>query len=260
MPVLKNQTFRPASKDAVVLDLGDLSRQAAKLRAIAESKAERILAEARARADELTSHAAQLGDERGYAEGLERGLQEGLERGRSEAIAEHTETLTTLTSQWTEAIERFDGARDALEAEATASALRLAVRLAEMVVHRCVDEDDQTAVRQVRAALERVLEPAAVKVRICPDDRAAVEAGLPEITAQLDRVRGVELVDDPAVGRGGCVVASGAGRIDATVETQLRRLCEHLLGEGAVDEPPDASTPDPDQTEPHEPNKPTDVA
>ena len=40
MPVLRNQQSRPAMKDAVVLDLGDIGAQAEKLRRAAEAKAQ----------------------------------------------------------------------------------------------------------------------------------------------------------------------------------------------------------------------------
>jgi flagellar biosynthesis/type III secretory pathway protein FliH len=39
----------------------------------------------------------------------------------------------------------------------------------------------------------------------------------------------VQLVPDDAISPGGCTVRFGAGQIDATIETQLRRIADELL-------------------------------
>ena len=47
--------------------------------------------------------------------------------------------------------------------------------------------------------------------------------------AQFSQVEHVTLVDDEAVGRGGCVLGYGQGRIDASIETQIQRLVESVV-------------------------------
>jgi flagellar assembly protein FliH len=42
----------------------------------------------------------------------------------------------------------------------------------------------------------------------------------------------VTVVPDPAVARGGCLVESEFGRIDASIERQLEEMSRALLGEG----------------------------
>jgi len=69
MALIKAAQTGDLQREAIVLDLGDLRRQAADLRAAAEATAERIVDEARRQAKALTDGAA----ERGHAEGLERG-------------------------------------------------------------------------------------------------------------------------------------------------------------------------------------------
>lgn len=230
MPLLKAQTHQRASKDAVVLDLGDLGRQAAKLRAIAEAKAETILARARDEAEQLTTGATEAGDRRGYAEGLERGRAEGLEQGKTQALQQHAQQLQQVQQNWSTAIAEYEQRFLDCEREATATALQLAVKLAEKVIHRCVDTENTLIVEQVRAALAYVLEPTRVKVRVHPDDRAPLAEAMPGLVDELDQVAHAEVVDDADVSRGGCVVHAGPATIDAQVETQLDRLASLLLG------------------------------
>ena len=61
MSVIKANNTVGFAKDAVVLDLGDLGRQAARLRMVAEDKAASIVTEAELKAKELIAGAEQIG-------------------------------------------------------------------------------------------------------------------------------------------------------------------------------------------------------
>ncbi len=80
-----------------------------------------------------------------------------------------------------------------------------------------------------KAAMDHVLQPLDVTIRIHGDDRPVLESAMPELVEQIAGLAHVQLVDDPAVDRAGCVVCYGEGRVDATVETQLRRLVETIM-------------------------------
>ena len=84
-------------------------------------------------------------------------------------------------------------------------------------------------VDQIASAIKHVLGPVRVTVRVNPEDRILAVDALPRWTHVLAEATSVEVVDDPAVERGGCVVEHGAGRIDATLETQLDRMVAALL-------------------------------
>ncbi|MEM7577847.1 MAG: FliH/SctL family protein [Planctomycetota bacterium] len=237
MPLLKAQTHQRASKDAVVLDLGDLGRQAAKLRAIAEAKAESILAQARDEAARLTASATETGDARGYEQGQQRGHAEGVEQGKAEALQQHAQQLQKVQQQWAGAIADYEQRFLACEREAAQVALRIGIKLAEKVLHRAVETDEPLALTQLHAALSHVLEPSRVKVHVNPADRDPLAAALPGIVESLDQVTHAHLVADPEITRGGCVVHAGPASIDAQVDTQLNRLASLLLGETQPDEP-----------------------
>ena len=240
MPVLKAPKFNPARKDAVVLDLGDLGRQAAKLRALAEQQAEGILAEARDEAAKLSVGAEETGKKQGYEAGLAQGIEEGRTQGREAALEEHREQIATLIQQWNAALGDFEGTRATLDREARTAVLRLAVRLAEKVVHRHVAIHPDAVLDQVREALSLILEPTRATLRVHPEDHALLSSLLPEVVAEFDAVEHAEAVADPGIAQGGCVLTYGPGRIDATIEMQLSRLASLLL------DPAPESTSEPD--------------
>ncbi len=229
MAVIKAQNAASALGEAVVLDLGDLQRQADALRRDAEIDAERIVAEAKERAKQLSEGATEQGYEKGLAEGREAGAIEGREAGREESLAEWRESFDLLHQGLTAAFDQVDASRAALLRDARTAVVRLAIQLAEKLLHRTVEVDGEAVVDQVAAALEHVLRPMDVTVRINANDRLAMDAAIERLQDRFEQFEHIRLVDDETVSRGGCVINCGQGRIDATLETQLQRMVELML-------------------------------
>ncbi|MEM6332722.1 MAG: FliH/SctL family protein [Planctomycetota bacterium] len=228
MAVMKTQASK-MMRDAVVLDLGDLGAQAARLRMQAEARAAQIVGEAEQKAQALVEAAHGQGFEQGRAEGHEQGLGEGREAGRAEALASKQDELAQVITAWADVAAQWDGYRRELEREARESVLDFALKLGERLVHRLVDVDRTVVVDQVAAALSAVLEPLDVRVLVNPADRPILDEALPDLMAEFGRFEHIHLVEDAEVDRGGCVVSYGQGEVDATVRTQLARVLDVIL-------------------------------
>jgi len=229
MAVIKGSTPDTLLKQAVVLDLGDITRQASKLRVAAENKASEILDTAEQQARKLISEAAEQGHAQGHAQGLQQGLAEGQERGHAEALAQNSEQLQGLVAAWSDCLQRIDGHRDDVEQQIKQSALEFAIVFAEKLTHRVIEVDPTVVVDQLAQSLQYILRPLDVTVKVHPDDRALVEQAVPELLAEFEQVQHIKLVEDAALDRGGIITQYGKGQVDATIETQLDRLVEMML-------------------------------
>ena len=99
MAVIKSQNAQTLLKDAVVLDLGDLRRQAAALQQASQAQARRIITQAQEEAARLTSNAHAKGFEQGLREGLDKGTQQGLAEGRKQGHAQALEQTSAQLQQ-----------------------------------------------------------------------------------------------------------------------------------------------------------------
>ncbi len=247
MPLVKGSLARPAMKEAVVLDLGDLGAQAEKLRRAAEAKAQQIIQQAQAHADALAEGAEERGRAEGVAQGLAEGREQGLTEGREQALQDATEQINTMLEAWSSIATQIDGYRLQIEREARQAVLEFALRLAEKVVHRVVQVDDSVVVDQVGHALSHVLGPLDVTVFINPDDVPLIERAMPQLIKEFAHLQHIHLDTDASIARGGCRAAFNEGQVDATIEKQLERIIAVLLPdaeEGATpqtDEPPATS-------------------
>jgi len=228
MALIKHAKSDRLLKQAVVLDMGDLARQAERIVSSARDEAGRILADARLKAQQLVDQ----GDQRGYDEGLRRGLQEGREtgerEGRESALSQTSQHIEQIAANWSAALERWESERKIMLHEAREDVIRFAIAVAEKVVRRVAQGDPSIIADQLGEALAMISRPTSLEVLINPDDRPVVEQVLPELLARIARCERATLRDEPSIARGGCVVTTAGGRVDATIETQLARIAEAL--------------------------------
>jgi len=229
--------FRPGR-----LDLGDLRQQG-----------QEILAQARAEANELIEAtrtiASRMGDEareKGFAEGREQGMAEGRTAGecvgRAEALEERRSQIDAMLASWAEVLETWEGGRRAMLNGAREDVLELALTLGRMVTHSMVAVDPECVTKQVEEALAMVVTPSGVTICIHPEDRPIIESVLEQLVDRFRQCTDVSLKDDETIDRGGCLLRTGRGHIDATVRRQLERITIALLGRSLPDEPPDDGT------------------
>jgi flagellar assembly protein FliH len=235
MALIRQSSTGTITRDAVVLDLGDLSRQGEQLKTKARADADRILAEARAERERLLAGAAEEGRAAGHAKGLEQGQREGHEAGRQAALAEMKQRLATLETGWTAALAKFEAERDNMLLEARHDVLRLACVGAELATKRAVRVEPDRVVDQVGAVLALISRPTRLTLSIHPDDRALLEEALPGLTSKYTAATHVEIATADSLDRGSCIARTGTGgEIDASIRTQLERIIESLMPEAAA--------------------------
>ncbi len=176
--------------------------------------AERLLAQAIAEGEQIREQA----HAEGYAQGRAQGHQDGLAQSTAAALAmgESLRELHELRGQMADELER-----DSVE---------LALALAAKILAGALQAQPERVVDVVRGALRRVADRRQIVVLVDPEDLEVVSGAVGELQAQAG---GIELCDvqaDRRVGRGGAVVRTAEGEIDATVETQLQRARELMLG------------------------------
>ncbi len=173
------------------------------------------LAAAQAEADAIRSAAR--------AEGHADGLSAGLEEGRAQVAA----ALSALEAARVELVALRDATAEAVERDA----VELALRLAEKLVAGALDAEPERVLDVVRGALRRLAERRRVTVLVNPDDLDLVRAAADGLAGELGGIEHCEVQAERRVERGGAVVRTEEGQVDASIETQLARARELVAAE-----------------------------
>lgn len=165
------------------------------------------------------------GHEAGLREGREQGLIEGRDTGYAEGYAQGLETARAEAEQLKRIVETCTAAVENFEAEAGEALISLALRVAEQVLHSTLNAEPERIVDLVRDVLQvEGSHQGLLRLRLNPDDLELVDRYLQE-DGTVSQWR---LLADPAIERGGCIVETALGNIDATLQTRWQRVVSAL--------------------------------
>jgi flagellar assembly protein FliH len=174
----------------------------------AARKARRLVAAAEAEADRVRE------------EGRAAGHAEGFAAGRSEALAQLAPSVAA-------AVSALDSVR-ALEADASErverQAVELALQVAERVVAGTIAASPERLFDIVRGALRTIIERERVTLLVHPEDLDLLREGVAEVTGALGGIEHLEVQEERRVARGGAIVRTSLGEVDARIETKLDRV------------------------------------
>lgn len=184
--------------------------------AAAREEAAAIVAAAGSEVEAIRTRAREAGHEEGVALGREAGIEQ--------IRAELQELLATVRGVLEEAARVAAAAAERHEEEIVQLALAVAARLSR--------RPDVLGPETVRQVLQEVLPRAAgteeITIRLHSEDLEALQALAPGLVDRLNGGARVAWIPDDSITRGGCLIETDRGRLDARVETRFQRLAESL--------------------------------
>jgi len=147
---------------------------------------------------------------------FERGKKEGEEAARQE--------IETRAAQLASVISSLDQARQMILSQAEETVLELSLAVARRFVESSALYGNDLIKQTIKSAVKMVTEKEKVIIRINPDDLEQVRAHQDDIIFIGDGIGKLEIRPDKKVDRGGCVVETEAGNIDARIESRFAEI------------------------------------
>lgn len=183
---------------------------------------EQILREAREEAARIIAQAEQ--DALVIAEAAEeKGRQNVREAIREEVSREVAEIRANLAR----AIDDLDSLQGEITGRVETELVEFALSIARKIVRREVTIDREVALTLVKVSLDKLQNRTLAQIHLHPDDLAYVRSR----REQLGAHNSLELVEDPTISPGGCLVHTETGDIDARIESQFEEIAHGLLND-----------------------------
>ncbi len=171
------------------------------------SEAQSIIAAAESRAQELLAEAKKVFDA-----AKSDGYQEGLAIGRQDAVQEAVRLLADTS---------------AVSERLAQEAAKLAIAISETVIGEHVKVEPATAKKIAQSAIREAVTGDSITVVAHSDDIKLLE----EAADELRRIAGgssIAFESSSEITRGGCIVRTEFGEVDATIDTLLSSVRERL--------------------------------
>jgi flagellar biosynthesis/type III secretory pathway protein FliH len=220
------------SPQAPPIDVDAIASEARRLIDTAEERAKALLQEAFDRATQMLAEA----EKRGQAQ-AEKVTAEARTAGHAEATAAVDRDMSDMMTTMRNLVDMARVERHKLMESAEPELVRLAVGIAERVLHQQIALDRGVVVEMAKVAIGRLVEKESVTVRVNPGDLERMREHRDELL-DSGEIKNFRVVEDQRVDRGGVVVETDGGTIDARVSTQLNEAKRVLHIEDEVIVPP----------------------
>ena len=165
-------------------------------------EAREVISAAQQEAEDIVAKARQT-----YEDEKRRGYQEGLAEIKGEQ-ADHILKVVSRTINYLSDIE------DTLA--------NILIGGVKKIIGEC--DHKALAISLVKNALQHVRNEKHVTIRIAPGEYEAVQGQLNDILAEYKGVGFIDLVADPRLSAGDCIMESDIGVVDASVDVQMKAL------------------------------------
>jgi flagellar assembly protein FliH len=155
-----------------------------------------------------------------YSKGFAQGEKDGLELGekKAEKIMENMESL----------LNELGSLRKHLILDYEKEILELVFAIAEKIVHHQIRTNPEILKETVLEALKTAPDKSRACVKVNPEDFAYIEKLKPQMFSAVKGLKSLMVTPDPAVSRGGCVLETACGSVDAGIEIQLEKIRQCL--------------------------------
>ena len=167
---------------------------------------------------------AELSLEERLALAREEGHAAGFDAGQKAAA----ESLAPVIQALQSAVAAMSTTESDIMDQAERAVVELSLGIAAKMIPQTIEAMPEAALAVVNQALEKVLAGTRLTLRVNPEDLEQLQERQQELTLPAIDPARLSWSADPGVGRGGCILETDFGDIDARIEHQLE-VIDHLF-------------------------------
>lgn len=191
----------------------DAENQASTIIQNAKDEAAKILAEAQSEKEKIKSEAQKEGFDKGHEDGYQNGVAE----------------VDRLVERMHKILEAVMQRRDEILQDTESQIVELIILMARKVIKIISENQKNVIMANTLAALKKVKTRGIVTLRVNLEDVKLTSAHVKEFIQHVENVQGINVLEDSSVEKGGCIVETDFGSIDARISSQLTELENKIL-------------------------------
>mgnify|MGYP000875666348 FL=1 len=207
------------AEDAAFAEVKRQTDQANIIKADAQQAAEEVVKKAQEQAQEIIQDAEnrqQKIESDAHSKGYEEGHDEGYKDGEDE--------VNRLIERMHKMLDSVMQRREEILRDTETQIVELVILMTRKVVKIISENQKSVIMSNVLAALKKVKGRGDVTLRVNLDDVKLTTEHIDEFIKRVENIKGITVVEDSSVEKGGCIVETDFGAIDARISSQLTEL------------------------------------
>ncbi|MFC1891239.1 FliH/SctL family protein [Thermodesulfobacteriota bacterium] len=153
--------------------------------------------------------------------------EKGFEQGHKDGLVLEQKKLEEMGKQLELLFSEISNLKPMIYSESEQELTSLGVLIAKKIVREEIRTDRGIIANTVRSAMDFLVDKRKVKIILNPDDMEDAKKLLPDLV-KLTKGGNFQLTEDNSVTKGGCILETGFGRINATIEDQFESLEDEI--------------------------------
>ena len=149
--------------------------------------------------------------------------EKGFEQGQRDGLALEKRKIEEVRRQIEDMLIGIRDLKPVIYAEAEGELLKIVMLIARKVIGEELKEKRGIIRHTIKSAMKFLSDKRKIRIILNPDDMEEVKKILPDIS-MITKGGQFQLSEDKAVNRGGCILETGFGKINACIEDQLNNL------------------------------------
>lgn len=200
------------------------TNEATVLKKKAEEESERIIKDAEDKSLEIIQDAEMEKDQHkadAYKQGFESGREAGFDEGKRE--------VERLVDRMRIILEKTMDKRQAILDETEQQIVELVLLISRKVIKVISESQRNVVMSNIVQALRKVKGRGDVVIRVNIADLELTSEHTKEFIEAVENIKNITFAEDSSVDRGGCIIETDFGAIDARISSQLSELEQKIL-------------------------------
>lgn len=201
----------------------------------AQKKADQIIAEAEKEAEEIKLEAEEEIENKkekvlaeAEEEGYQAGLKKGRESGREEGYDNVKQEFADLLEEVQEKVDVFQQKVSSREEDMKDELVELAIAISEKIVEQELSSNKEVLENMIKKKLKLLEEGETLKLRVHPGNLELVKEIKKDLIVTSGYIEEIKIVADDDINDNGVIIETDFGGLDATINTQLKKIKDEL--------------------------------
>lgn len=167
-------------------------------------------------------------------EAEQKGYTAGFEKGKNESMLIESQKLSPMMTALAEAKASINRHMANRQADIERDAIQLAVSVARNMLQHHINRKPEPTLHIIRSAISMAMGQPNLRIKTHPEDSEAVRVILQDMIPDASDEENVDIVVDRNIDKGGCLVHSDFGTIDARIDQQLSTIALNLTADSTL--------------------------
>jgi flagellar assembly protein FliH len=198
-----------------------------KIKEVENTKSE-IINQANIKAQEIVNKAIQEAQNKAQ-QILEQAYNQGYSQGYNEVKNKLEQEYQQKINELQEQIKNILNLKESLVKEMEKDIVELAIKVAEKVINKKIEEEPELVSNYLIELLPKIEQAKNITIWINPNEIEYVRLSKEKLKNLVEDVENINIAPDSRIEKGGCIIETNFGKIDARISTKLEVLKEIIF-------------------------------